>query len=148
MILLSIILPLYNGEKYIVNTIRSLEDQNKDIHEQMEIIVVDDGSNDKGYELVLPLVEEYNNIVVFQKTNGGIASAREFGLTMSKGRYITFCDQDDSVLSGYSSFIKQMDEEQADIMMSDPFYSRQGVIQKANKINIDRLYEHVDCLDM
>lgn len=146
MIDITIIVPLYNGGKFLRDTIFSVVENNKDL--SVEILIVDDGSTDDSLSVAQALSNEFSNIVVLPKQNGGIASAREFGLKNSNGKYITFLDQDDKVLSGYLSFIKRMDDEQADMLMTDPFISRQGIIQKANKIKEDWIFEHEDCLDM
>ncbi len=110
MIDLTVILPLYNGEQFLSDEILSVEENNKDL--SIEILIVDDGSTDNSLSVAQSLSNEYSNIVVFSKQNGVIASAREYGFKKSNGKYITFLDQDDKVLSGYSSFIKRMEDEQ------------------------------------
>ncbi len=146
MIDITVILPLFNGGQYLRDAVLSVEESNSDI--SIELLIVDDGSTDNSLSVAQALTKEYSNIVVLSKQNGGIASARELGLKNSNGRYITFLDQDDRVISGYSSFIRQMEDKQADILMSDPFYSRHGNVQKSNTIKEDRLYEKEDCLNM
>lgn len=143
---LSVILPLYNGGQYIRDAVLSVEEMNKDM--SLEILIIDDGSTDDSLSVAQALSNEFSNIVVLTKQNGGIASAREFGVKNCNGKFITFLDQDDRVLSGYLPFIKRMEDEQADMLMSDPFLLSHGVIQKANKIKEDRLFEHDDCVDM
>lgn len=146
MIDLTVILPLYNGEQFLSDAILSVEENNKDL--SIEILIVDDGSTDNSLSVAQSLSNEYSNIVVFSKQNGGIASAREYGFKKSNGKYITFLDQDDKVLSGYSSFIKRMEDEQADMLMTDYSILHEGAIIKTSIIKEERIYEHIDCLDM
>lgn len=100
MILLSIIIPVYNVEKYIEKCIRSLYDQDLP-QEQYEVIVVDDCSPDNSIKKVEKLVisEHYTNLTVLRhnvnKRQGG---ARNTGLSVAKGKYIWFVDSDDYIL--------------------------------------------------
>ena len=146
MVELSVILPLYNGESYLNDTILSIEDNNKDLN--VEILIVDDGSTDGSLKLARTLSKKHSNIVVLSKQNGGIASAREYGLQHCKGKYVTFCDQDDKLVLGYSSFLKRMKEYHADILTSNRLISRSGKIITEKIILEQRLYEHTDCVDM
>ncbi|MBN1474652.1 MAG: glycosyltransferase [Syntrophaceae bacterium] len=85
--LVSIIIPVYNGEKYIEEAIKSALNQT---YSSIEIIVVDDGSTDKGAELV----KKYPVILIQQK-NRGISGARNTGINSSRGDFIALLDQDD-----------------------------------------------------
>lgn len=96
MIKLSIILPVYNVEKYIEKCIRSLN--NQDIPQnEYEIIAVNDGSTDNSPLLIQKLKTEFNNIILINKQNGGLSSARNCGLKHANGKYIWFVDSDDYV---------------------------------------------------
>ena len=98
MIRLSLIVPVYNVERYVERCIRSLEQQ--DIpREDYEIIVVDDGSQDRSISLVEQLCREFSNLVLVHKPNGGLSSARNFGIPHARGKYIWFVDSDDYVES-------------------------------------------------
>lgn len=89
---LSIIIPIYNAEKYIKRCIESiLISQNK----ALEVIAVDDGSADQSLHICLGLANADSRVHVYSKENGGVSSARNLGLEKAKGRYITFCDADD-----------------------------------------------------
>lgn len=89
---LSVIIPMYNAEKYIERCIKSILKSKED---EVEIIAVDDGSKDHSLEICKKLAAEHSNVHVYSKENGGVSSARNFGLDVAKGRYITFCDADD-----------------------------------------------------
>ena len=103
--LVSIIVPIYNVEKYIVKGIESLCNQD---YENIEIILVDDGSPDRSPELIDNLAEKDNRIKVIHKINGGVSSARNVGISQSNGDYIMFVDGDDWVEPSYVSFFVNM----------------------------------------
>lgn len=90
----SIIVPLYNGENYIGDTIlRILNSSYKNI----EVVVVDDGSTDEGVNVCRNIQKNDNRVLIYSKANGGIADARNYGVMQSTGSYLCFCDQDDYV---------------------------------------------------
>lgn len=93
--LISIIIPLYNKEDCIVKTIESITMQD---FEDYEIVVVDDGSKDKSVEKVLSINDQ--RIKIFRKPNGGPASARNYGVKNSFGKYGLFLDADDTLEPG------------------------------------------------
>lgn len=88
----SIIVPMYQSEKTISDTINSLL---KQTYKNIEIIIVDDGSFDSGNKIAKEYEYKYNNVKVIKKENGGLSSARNFGIKNSNGEYIGFCDADD-----------------------------------------------------
>lgn len=93
---LSIILPVYNVEPYIRKCIESIEDQ--DIpKEAYEVIVVDDASPDGSVAIAEALQQVYPNIRIVHKPNGGLSSARNFGLDFARGDYVWFIDSDDYI---------------------------------------------------
>lgn len=88
----SVIVPVYNVEKYIEKSVKSIRNQTlKDI----EILLVDDGSADTSGEICDQMAKEDPRIRVFHKKNGGVSSARNLGLDNAMGDYISFCDADD-----------------------------------------------------
>ncbi len=91
---LSIIIPVYNGEHYIENTVRSV--LNSSWHD-LEILLIDDGSADSSLAICTRLADADARIKVYHKPNGGIADARNYGLAHAAGDHISFCDQDDEV---------------------------------------------------
>lgn len=91
---LSIIVPVYNGENHIKNTVRNLLSSS---YQNLELLLIDDGSTDGSLALCKKLAESDSRIKVFHKDNGGIGDARNFGLAHATGDYIGFCDQDDEV---------------------------------------------------
>lgn len=92
--LISIIVPVYNVEKYIEECVNSIINQT---YKNIEIILVDDGSQDKSGVLCEKLAQKDTRIRVVHKKNGGLADARNVGVCNSRGDYIAFIDADDYV---------------------------------------------------
>ena len=92
-ILVSIIIPAYNEEKVLGDCLESIIRVNFP-KTQYEVIVVDDGSTDRTYEIATSYQAKYNNIVALSKTNGGKASAQNYGLRVSRGKYVLITDAD------------------------------------------------------
>lgn len=91
---ISIIMPVYNKEKYIEISLNSVL---KQTYKNLQIILVDDGSTDKSGEICEEYALKDNRIEVFHKENGGVATALNLGLQKVKGDYISFIDSDDYV---------------------------------------------------
>lgn len=115
---LSFIVPVYNVEKYVAETLDSLLDQ--DIpQEDYEIICINDGSPDGSLAILREYEAKYANIRVIDKENGGVASARNTGLDAAVGEYIWFFDSDDLIrrnfLGTLRSHIAQTDADRVKI---------------------------------
>ena len=90
--LVSIITPIYNGAKYVSETIESVL---KQTYPHWEMIIVDDGSKDNSAEIIREYVTKDDRIQLIQQPNGGSASARNNGIRRANGRYIALLDADD-----------------------------------------------------
>lgn len=91
--LVSVIIPTYNSEKYIEETLNSVLNQT---YKDFEIIIIDDCSKDNTWKIIKEYEKKYNNIVCLkQEINKGVAEARNRGIDSAKGRYIAFLDSDD-----------------------------------------------------
>lgn len=91
--LVSVIIPVYNAEKYISETIESVLNQT---YQEIEIVIVDDCSNDKSRQIIENYAVNYSNIVFHtQDKNYGAAVARNKALRIARGRYVAFLDSDD-----------------------------------------------------
>ncbi len=133
MVKFSIIVPIYNVERYIGELIESLQKQTlKDI----EIILVDDGSPDNSGAICDKYAKGDNRITVIHKKNGGVSAARNDGLAIATGEYIMFCDSDDWL--PYDALQKLYEEGKrtdADIVVGEVFQSENG------KDRLARYYE-------
>lgn len=96
--LISVIVPMFNVEKYIEKCIQSLKEQT---YRNFEVIIVDDGAKDKSHALADRAIAGDARFCVVSKENGGLSSARNFGISYAKGEYITFIDSDDYVCKEY-----------------------------------------------
>lgn len=92
MIDLSVIVPVYNTQEYLAECVESLLNQNVDNY---EIILVDDGSTDNSLQIIKQFALMNDNVTYIEKDNGGQGSARNVGISASKGKYIYFMDSDD-----------------------------------------------------
>lgn len=140
-ILVSIITPMYNCEKYISRCIESILNQT---YTDIELILVDDGSKDN----TLKIVEAYKDerIKVYKKKNGGASSARNYGITRSSGKYILFVDADDYVdVDIVKSMVKKINGEKNTMVFannyeiySDAKYERKLFENILEKESIDK----------
>ena len=98
---ISFIVPVYNVERYVERCIRSIMAQNYD---NIEIIIIDDGSPDNSPAIVDRLAGEDRRIKVIHQRNAGVSAARNRGLDEAAGEYIIFVDSDDYIERGYASY--------------------------------------------
>lgn len=115
---ISVIIPLYNAEKFIKNTLDSILTQE---YTNFEIIVVDDESTDNSAQIVKGYEEKYSQIKLISQKNSGAPMARNKGLSLAEGEYILFLDSDDLLSS--SSFLQVnaviKDEKDYDLIIGD-----------------------------
>ena len=115
MSLLSVIIPIYNGSKYLEETLKMVLDSE---YKDLEIIAVNDGSTDNSEDIVKRIQVEDSRVKLFSKENGGVVSSRNYGVEQANGDYLCFVDQDDFVKPFmYSKLIAKMEEENSDIAM-------------------------------
>ena len=113
----SIIVPVYNVEKYLEKCLDSLVMQTL---KDTEIIVVNDGSTDSSSEIIKKYEEKYENIKSYSKKNGGLSDARNYGLKYVTGEYVAFLDSDDYVdKTLYEKMYNKAIEEKADYVECD-----------------------------
>ncbi len=112
-ILLSFILPVYNVEEYLEECVDSILSQ---INEECEIILVDDGATDTSGDICDRYAQDNPIIKVIHKENGGLSSARNAGIPVAQGKYISFVDSDDAVFLGcVSEILRWIKSEATDI---------------------------------
>ena len=100
--LISVIIPIYKVEKYLKKCIDSVINQT---YKNLEIILVNDGSPDKCKEICEEYEKNDNRIVIINKENGGLSDARNAGIDIAKGKYISFIDSDDYVSDDYIEYM-------------------------------------------
>lgn len=114
--LISIILPIYNGEQYLRDCLESILKQK---YHNFEVILVNDGSIDSSEAICRQYVNRDDRFRYVQKEHGGASSARNYGLELVKGEYVTFIDADDWVEENYLELLHQsLKENNADISVS------------------------------
>ena len=114
----SVIIPVYNTEDYLKECLESLVNQTL---REIEILIVNDGSTDSSLEIMKEFKNKYPNIIkIFDKVNGGQASARNYALPFAQGEYLGFVDSDDWVDSTmYEEMYEKAEKEDADIVICD-----------------------------
>ena len=96
-ILISLVIPVYNVEKYVQKCLESVCSQ---ITEQVEVIVIDDGSTDNSRDICIKYIENMNkNVRIITQENSGLSATRNRGIEESRGKYIMFLDSDDEISS-------------------------------------------------
>lgn len=112
---ISVIIPVYNTEKYLEKCIQSVLDQT---YTNLEIICVDDGSTDGSGAILDEFAEKDKRIKVIHKVNGGLVSARKAGVVLATGEYTSYVDSDDWIDSDiYEKLVKAIQEEHPDIVL-------------------------------
>lgn len=113
--LLSIIIPIYNAEKYISKCVESIIGQTND---EIEIILINDGSIDKTEAICKSYKEKCKNIIYIYQDNQGVSVARNNGIKHARGKYISFIDIDDEVKDNFiETIIKEIDKEDIELFM-------------------------------
>ena len=111
--LISIIVPVYNVEKYLKKCVDSIVNQT---YKNLEIILVDDGATDNSGKICDELVELDNRIKVYHKKNGGLSDARNYGVERAAGDYIGFVDSDDYIdAEMYEKLYEAIKKENVDV---------------------------------
>lgn len=91
---ISLIIPVYNVEKYLRKALKSVENQ---IFKDFEVIIINDGSTDNSMEIISEFAGRNDNFIVLDQDNKGLSEARNKGISVSKGKYIAFMDSDDYI---------------------------------------------------
>jgi len=117
--LLSIIIPVYNVEKYIRTCLESIFRQDLD-EDCFEVIIVNDGTKDGSITVIQDLIDLHKNIIVHNQENQGISMARNNGMQIATGEYILFVDSDDLLLDNSLSYLlTKAIQSKADIIYAD-----------------------------
>lgn len=142
--MLSIIVPAYNAEKTILRCLCSIREQN---YNDYECIVINDGSKDSTGRVISQFIEHNNKFRLITTSRGGVSRARNAGISVASGEYITFVDSDDMLLSGVlPKLMQRMQNERSDILIFGFERERAGKNYSWGTINnqVD-LTNRIDC---
>lgn len=135
---ISIIVPVYNCEKYISNCINSILEQS---FKDFELILVDDGSSDRSFEICESFAKKDSRVRAIHQPNSGVSRARNRGLDESKGEYIGFVDGDDCIdKEMYERLYKNLADNNADISICgivNYFVKKDGTTEKVRQSQVD-----------
>ena len=118
--LLTIVIPVYNVEKYIYDCLESVR---KQTYKAFNVIIVDDGSTDNSINIAKELCNKDNRFKIISKKNGGLSDARNYGLDYVDTKYVTFLDSDDFIsINTYEKLINNLETNDNDIVVADIEY--------------------------
>ncbi len=130
--LLSVIVPIYNSEQYLVRCVDSILHQQ---YQNIEIVLVDDGSTDRSGEICDEFVQKDARVITYHNENRGSVAARNFGAGVAKGELLTFVDSDDWIEADmYYELMQQYKEYEADIISSGYIYDNGKKLQGENDL--------------
>lgn len=139
---LSIIVPIYNVEKYLERCVNSLLCQ--DIEEKdYEILLINDGSTDNSYKVAQKLAKRSPNIKLFSKENGGLSSTRNYGIAHAQGKYIMHVDSDDFLENNVVGKILDVAEKN-DLELCffhAKFFPDRGCVTNVQPFNLYQIYD-------
>lgn len=134
LMILSIIIPIYKVEKYLNECINSVISNSEF---EYELILVDDGSPDNCGNICDEYASDYSYVTVIHQENGGLASARNAGLKIAKGKYVCFLDADDRIHDGsFHQVLSSLNESNADL-----FFMQMSKFDESSMWNIG---EHIE----
>ena len=132
MIKLSIIVPVYNVERYIRPCIESIFKQDLD-EECFEVIIVNDGTPDHSMEMIEDIIQQHNNITVINQENLSLSVARNNGIAAAKGEYILMPDSDDLLIeNSLKPLLEKALETKADLMVANFMTMNDDEIEQTN----------------
>ena len=138
--LVSVVLPCYNVAKYLDKNIKSLLNQS---YKNFQLIYVNDGSKDETLEILNKYAALDSRIIVVDKVNGGVSSARNAGLEKAEGEYITFCDPDDYVSPIYlQTQVETLEKYNADVCVCKYKRVKEESNLKFAKTSLDSIIEY------
>lgn len=137
-VLISVIVPVYNAEKYLDRCLQSILVQT---YTYFEIILINDGSTDRSQVICEKYAQVDKRIRVIKKVNSGVAKTRNVGIQMAKGKYISFVDADDYIKSNMlEKMIIRAEQNNSDIVMCKYFVDNEGEIYKVS-MDYEKVYD-------
>lgn len=128
--LISVIVPVYNVELYLERCVRSILQQT---YPHFEVLLINDGSKDQSLAVANALAQEDARVKVFTKANGGLGSARNFGLQQACGEVVCFIDSDDWIVEDYFSYAMNLMEQNQAQIVSCSYYFTSGTCVLPNQ---------------
>ena len=129
-VFISIVIPIYNKERYIRNTINNILQQT---YQNFEIIIINDGSTDNSLPIVQSFIDK--RIHIFSQLNSGVSDARNLGIKRAQYSYIAFCDADDEWMPDHLMHITQLIQNYPDAGLLST-----GRVCYQNEKEIDKIY--------
>lgn len=142
---ISVIIPVYNIEKYLPKCLQSIEEQS--VFQDLEIILIDDGSKDDSGKICDAFAAKHKNATVTHKKNGGVSSARNAGIESATGEYISFVDGDDYLDSNhFDEFFKDIDNTNSDLIIHDYYVEFENSFYKYRKNKIKKEFKREESI--
>ena len=145
---LSIIVPVYNVEKYIRPCIESIFKQGLDDMD-FEVIIVNDGTKDRSMEMIADIIQQHKNITVINQENQGLSVARNNGITAAKGEYILMPDSDDLLIEhSLKPLLEKALETKADLVVADFLKMPDEIIPTQSVPIVQEIYRQMTGFDL
>lgn len=137
--LVSVIVPVFNSERYLKECIESIQNQT---YENIEIVFVDDGSTDGSLKICRDISTRNSNIKLLHKENSGVSAARNSGICMADGKYICFIDSDDLIVPDFiDTLVSNIENTDFDIVFSGHMHLyKHGLVNRRGKLR-EGIYE-------
>ena len=143
----SVIVPVYNGGRYLKGLYSALLEQTI---QDFEIVFVNDGSTDDSLKILEKIKEQDSRVVLVNKTNGGICSARNAGICASKGEYLVFLDQDDGIdnllIERYKDVLEDSKADMAVFGKIHHYIDNEKIVSVSNESFDDVIVQDTDLL--
>lgn len=134
----SIIVPVYCMEKHLNRCIDSIIEQT---YNDFELILIDDGSTDRSGDICESYAEQDNRVKVYHKLNGGVGSAKNYGIERANGKYLTFIDSDDFISPKYLQLLVDADNNhQIDLIIGGLYYCNEVNCKITSSLNLPDIY--------
>ena len=139
--LISVIIPVYNAEMFLRQCLDSVVRQT---YKLLDIIIIDDGSSDESGIICDEFAQKDSRITVLHKANEGVQKARNDGILMARGDWITFVDSDDwCEINYYECMIQELGEREADVFVSGGMYL-EYIKKRGKKINYPSTFDYYE----
>ncbi len=145
---LSIIVPIYNVEKFVRPCMESIFRQGLD-EDCFEVIAVNDGSTDNSIKVIDELLEKHHNISIVNQSNQGLSAARNTGIEKASGTYILFVDSDDLLIDNtLSTLLQEALKAHPDMLVADYIKMNQQQIERRKSLSSDCTFQSTTGTDL